>query len=64
MTEIPQVKSHLILKWEYARQFRILDQNYKRAQKKNYDKKHRVKILPELPEIRMYGLSTEDSQDS
>ena len=49
-TDIPQVKSHLIPNWEYARQFRTLDQNYKRGQKDNYDKRHGVKILPQLPE--------------
>jgi len=53
-TDIPQVKRHLIPKWEYAREFRTLDQNYKRAQKNNYDKRHRVKFYLNCQKIRLY----------
>ena len=36
--------------WEHIQHFRTLDQKYKQAQKENYDRRHRVRNLPELPE--------------
>ena len=49
-TDIPQVKNHLVPKWEHIQNFRTLDQQYKQTQKENYNRQHRVRTLPELPE--------------
>ena len=49
-TDVPQVNDHLVPNWEHTQHFRTLDQKYKQAQKENYDRRHRVRNLPELPE--------------
>ena len=49
-TDIPQVKNHFVPKWEHIQNFRTLDQQYKQTQKENYNRRHRVRTLPELPE--------------
>ena len=49
-TDIPQAKNHLVPKWEHIQNFRTLDQQYKQTQKENYNRRHRVRTLPELPE--------------
>ena len=49
-TDVPQVNDHLVPNWEHTQHFRTLDQKYKQAQKENYERRHRVRNLPELPE--------------
>ena len=59
-TDIPQVKDNLIPKWEYIQDFKDLDEKYKQSQKDNYDRHHRVRTLPLLPENSLCGLIQED----
>ena len=49
-TDIPQVKENFIPKWPHTKNFKSLDEKYKRLQKEHYDKRHRVRTLPSLPE--------------
>ena len=49
-TDIPQVKDNLVPKWEHIQKFKELDEKYKQSQKNNYDRHHRVRTLPLLPE--------------
>ena len=48
-TDIPQVNDHLIPKWDHIQHFKTSDQKYKHTQKDNYDRRHRVRTLPDLP---------------
>ena len=57
-TDVPQVSSHFIPKWSHIKNFRILDEKYKRSQKQYYDKRHRVEELPPLPEDQPVWVST------
>ena len=49
-TDIPQVKKHFVLNWPHVANFNTLDKKFKSSQKRNYDKRHRSKQLPELPD--------------
>ena len=49
-TDIPQVKKHFVPNWPNLTNFNALDQKFKSSQKHNYDKRHRSKHLPELPD--------------
>ena len=48
-TDVPQTKNLLTPGWEYLEAFRRKDKEHKEAQKRNYDTRHRVRDLPELP---------------
>jgi len=48
-TDIPQVNDQLVLKWNRIQHFKMLDPKYKQNQKDNYDRRHRVKTLPDQP---------------
>ena len=47
-TMVPQVMQHFIPKWPFLKIFRQLDKKYKSKQKKNYDRSHRARSLPDL----------------
>ena len=49
-TDVPQLKSNFIPKWEHIQNFRKLDTEYRQIQKENYDRRHGVKTLPSLPD--------------
>ena len=57
-TDIPQVTGSFIPKWSHIKNFRILDEKYKKSQKEYYDKRHRVRELPPLPENQPVWVST------
>ena len=48
-TDIPLTKDKLTPRWPYLVDFRREDAKFKRKQKKNFDKRHRTRPLPELP---------------
>ena len=50
ITDVPQLKSNFIPKWEHIRNFRKLDTEFRQMQKENYDRCHGVKTLPSLPD--------------
>ena len=57
-TDVPQVSSHFIPKWPHIKNFRTLGEKYKRSQTQYYDKRHRVRKLPPLPEDQPVWVST------
>ena len=61
-TGIPQVKDNFILKWEHIQNFKELDEKYKQSQKDNYDRRHRVRTLPMLPENQAVWVDTRGHQ--
>ena len=46
---LPQVLHNLIPKWQYLKKFEEQDRQYKRKQKRNYGKRHRVRSLADIP---------------
>ena len=48
-TDIPLTKDKLTPRWPYLVDFRREDAKFKREQKKNFDKRHRTRPIPELP---------------
>ena len=63
-TTLPQVTQHLIPNWSFLKSFRELDNKYKSVQKRNYDRYHRARPLPELTEDTPVWIRTENSQQS
>ena len=61
-TDVPQSKDNLIPKWSHIKNFRSLDKGYKESQKKNYDRRHRVRFLPLLPEDQPVWVETRGRQ--
>ena len=61
-TDIPQVKDNFIPKWEHIQNFKELDGKYKQSQKDNYDRRHRVRTLPMLPENQAVWVDTRGHQ--
>ena len=49
-TPLPQTKDHLVPTWFYLSDARKHEELFKRKQKHAYDRRHRVKELPMLPE--------------
>ena len=58
-TDIPQVKDNLIPKWEHSQNFRQLDE---KTRKDNYDRHHRVRTLPMLPDKQTVWVETRGHQ--
>ena len=61
-TDIPQVKENFVPKSPHIVNFKSLDENYKRLQKSCYDKRHRVRALPPLPEDEPVWVETRGLQ--
>ena len=61
-TMVPQVTQHFIPKWPFLKIFRQLDKKYKSKQKKNYDRSHRARSLPDLADDTPVWVRTDDSQ--
>ena len=57
-TDVPQVTTSFIPKWSHIKNFKILDEAHKRLQKQYYDKRHRVRELPPLPEDQKVWVDT------
>ena len=49
-TTVPQTKQQLTPQWQYLGEFQRLNKLYKGKQKEDFDRGHRVKELPELPD--------------
>ena len=49
-TDVPQTKDHYILKWPHIKNLKELYQQYREVQSKHYNRCHRVRTLPSLPE--------------
>ena len=49
-TYLPQTSETLTPQWPYMNQFRKDNKAFKEKQKRNFDRRHRVRSLPELPD--------------
>ena len=59
---LPQVLHNLIPKWRYLKKFEEQDRQYKRKQKRNYDKRHRVRSLVDIPDDQPVWVDTDGQQ--
>lgn len=48
--DIPQTMEQLCPQWPYIKEVRQKDEEFKRKQKENFDRRHRVRPLAELPD--------------
>ena len=48
-TDVPQIKELLIPNWPHLTDFEEKDREYKERQKKDFDRRHRTRPLPSLP---------------
>ena len=49
-TKLPQTNKHLVPKWPYLEEFKRCDQGLKKRQKRDYDRHHQVRQLPDIPD--------------
>ena len=61
-TDIPQVTKQLIPKWPYLDQFSKQNKKYKARQTSNYNRCHRVRPLPSLPDDQLMWENTRETQ--
>lgn len=61
-TEIPQKKECLIPKWSYIKEFREADAKCKDRQKRDYERRHRIRPLPPLPGETQVWVNTPGGQ--
>ena len=59
-TTVPQVDKQLLPAWSYIPMFREKDEQFKVKQKKNYDRRHRVRELPPIPDNQPVLVRTRD----
>ena len=48
-SNIPQIASALVPQWQYLRHFRSANKEMKQKQKNNFDDRHGVRLLPDIP---------------
>ena len=58
-SDVPQTKEHLVPHWSYITEFRRQDEEFKLKQKQNFDHRHRVKPLPEIPDDTEVWVTTD-----
>ena len=61
-TDIPQATELFIPEWSYLDQFSKQHKKYKAKQKRNYNRHHRVRPLPTLPDDQLVWVNTRGSQ--
>ena len=49
-TSLPQSDKHLIPEWPYLQEFRERNQSFKEKQKQDFDRRHRARELPAIPD--------------
>ena len=59
-TSIPQSDEQLIPSWSYLPGFQELNKQFKARQKRGFDRRHRVRELPELPEDTEVWITSHD----
>ena len=59
-TNIPQSTEHLIPRLPDYQKFRVDDQKFKQRQKANYDRRHRTRELPLLPDNTRVWITTDN----
>ncbi len=58
-TSIPQATKQMMPEWQYLEEFREKNKEYKKTQKHNFDKRHRTRDLPEIPEGSQVWIKSE-----
>ena len=48
-TDVPQIEEMLIPDWRHLKEFKEKDKQFKMRQKKDYDRRHRVRDLSPVP---------------
>ena len=61
-TDIPQPKKTFVSDWHYLPSFRVKDKEYKAQQKVEYDRRHRARPLPPLPDDESVWVQTQNRQ--
>ena len=59
---LSQILHNLIIKWPYLEMFEEQDRQYKRKQRRNYDKRHRVWSLADIPDEQPVWVNTDGQQ--
>ena len=59
-TTVPQTNHHLVPKWPYLDRFREQNRHFKQSQKKNFDKRHRVRNLSRIPDDTEVWVTSEE----
>ena len=49
-SNIPQTTDSLVPQWSYLQEFRAQNKEFKKRQKRDYDRRHRVQDLPAIPD--------------
>ena len=49
-SDLPQPQEKLVPKWPYLADFRARNQKFKQKQKRDFDRRHKVKEIPSLPD--------------
>jgi transposase InsO family protein len=58
-SNLPVMEKNLIPNWTYLEKFKETDKEFKRKQKRDYDRHHRVKTLPHIPENTSVWVTTD-----
>ena len=61
--DVPQIKDHYIPKWPHLNHLKEAHQKYRDAQSKHYNRRHRVKTLPTLPDDTAVWVQHGNSQE-
>ena len=61
-SDIPQPKDNLIPQWPFISDLQRKDREFKLRQKKNFDRRHRVRPLPDIPEETDVWINTHGHQ--
>ena len=62
-TDVPQTKDHYIPKWPHIKNLKEVHQKYKDSQSKHYNRRHRVRTLPMLPDDTAVWVQNGSSQE-
>ena len=63
-TDIPQLPKTSVPEWKYLQHFKEIDKRQKEKQKRDFDRRHRVKTLPILPPDMSVWVDTPHGQVS
>ena len=61
-TDIPQTANHFTPQWHFLPDFQRKENKFKEKQKKNYDRRHRVKPADTLPDDSLVWVTTGNNQ--
>ena len=59
---LPQTTESLVPQWPYLSDFRQINEDFKKRQKTDYDRRHRTRELPEIPDDTEVWITTDGRQ--